>query len=280
MPPSCIREPGTDYQIDYSWFEQGDTSRSNFRNLFCAGLTVFFSILLLHKRYRLRHFQAVLLVVLGVALAAGGELGADAVTWVRSCGPLLTPVEFLTGYHNQAGVGFTGLACLLSSLKAVWSSKYLHSLQYHPMQLLSAVSAYASIQMVVVAWVTGELDALWHTYDTHYPPLQMGLILLANGVLAFMLNLANFMTTKKTSALTVTVGGNVKHVVTIVISVIIFQNSISAVNGLGIALAAVGAAAYSYVEYLDTFSRRLAPSTEGESEPVIVVSLEPKVSTA
>lgn len=62
--------------------------------------------------------------------------------------------------------------------------------------------------------------------------------------MAFLLNFSNFMLTKKTSALSVTVAGNVKHVVTILLSVAIFRNQISLLNGIGSAVAVMGAAFY------------------------------------
>ena len=57
------------------------------------------------------------------------------------------------------------------------------------------------------------------------------------------------MTTKMTSALTVTVAGNVKHIATIVISIILFSNPVSMMNALGTLLTVIGAGVYSYIEY-------------------------------
>lgn len=46
--------------------------------------------------------------------------------------------------------------------------------------------------------------------------IHFALMLLLNGLMAFFLNYANFQTTQQTSALTVTVAGNVKHMLTII----------------------------------------------------------------
>jgi hypothetical protein len=40
-------------------------------------------MLFLQKRYQIRHFQSVFLVVIGVALAAGGEFTSESVSLVR-----------------------------------------------------------------------------------------------------------------------------------------------------------------------------------------------------
>lgn len=70
--------------------------------------------------------------------------------------------------------------------------------------------------------------------DDGFQNIMWGIIipLLVNGVMAFALNFTNFVTTKKTSALTVTVSGNVKHIVTIILSMIIFDYQITMLNAL------------------------------------------------
>jgi solute carrier family 35 (GDP-fucose transporter), member C1 len=164
----------------------------------------------------------------------------------------------------------------LSSLKSVFSAKYLTTLHYHPMQLLSKMAAYACVQMLILSWWTGEFDAILITYEQQSNPMLFFMILFSNGVMAFMLNLANFATTKKTSALTVTVGGNLKHMATIIISVIIFQNPISLLNGIGIALAAIGAAVYSYVEYTDKINSRINPTHDIHKGSLLAVNIDAK----
>ena len=70
-----------------------------------------------------------------------------------------------------------------------------------------------------------------------------------NGMMAFFLNWCNFMTTKMTSALTVTVAGNVKHIATIIFAIIIFNTPISFMNAFGTLITIIGAATYSWIEY-------------------------------
>lgn len=150
------------------------------------------------------------------------------------------------------------------------------------MQILSQMASYACIQMLAVACWYGELDAIGAAWrDENTDLVYVALVLALNGTMAFLLNYANFATTKKTSALTVTVGGNLKHVATIIFSVLIFQNPITALNAIGIVLATFGAAAYSYVEYADKQAgRNVAGSKDSSAVPVLAVSLEPKQSNS
>ena len=71
-------------------------------------------------------------------------------------------------------------------------------------------------------------------------------VLWINGFLAFFLNVVSFTANKKTSALTMTVAGNVKQVLSIILAVIIFNLSISVVNAFGILCTLGGGAWYTY----------------------------------
>ncbi|XP_074364371.1 putative sugar phosphate/phosphate translocator At3g11320 [Apium graveolens] len=69
--------------------------------------------------------------------------------------------------------------------------------------------------------------------------------LLFNSVLAYFVNLANFLVTMHTSALTLQVLGNAKGAVAVVVSILIFQNPVSVTGMLGHALTVFGVILYS-----------------------------------
>lgn len=199
------------------------------------GLTLVLSMLVLGKSYSSNYYWTILLIILGVALASIGEL------------------EF-----HFVGFLLTVLVCFLSSLKSVVSQKFLvGKLQFHPFELLQRMSWLSALQMLIMSLIM-EKDAISEWWRANYTDAAVGqgldstqfaLLLLANGAMAFLLNYANFMTTKKTSALTVTVAGNVKHILTILLSVMMFKNPISLLNGVGTLVTLVGAVVYSFLEY-------------------------------
>jgi len=200
------------------------------------GVTMALSMLLLGRTYERAYYWVVALIVFGVALASAGE------------------VEF-----HVFGFVATVLVCFLSSTKSVMAQKFLvGKLKFHPFELLQRMSLLAALQMALLAYFI-EYDYIrdWWRIKSEFAA-DVGdnsaqtsfLVRLAlNGVLAFFLNYTNFMTTKKTSALTVTVAGNVKHMCTILFSVLMFRNPISIMNACGTIVTLIGAVLYSSLEY-------------------------------
>lgn len=122
---------------------------------------------------------------------------------------------------------------------------------FHPFDLLMRMSFIASIQLLIWGYLLGELGGFNKWLNDVNSKLSLLFVLLLNGFIAFLLNITNFITTKKTSALTVTVAGNVKHIVTIIASVIVFQNPISSLNAFGSVIAILGAMFYSWNDYIE-----------------------------
>ncbi|KAJ2710191.1 hypothetical protein H4R19_003872, partial [Coemansia spiralis] len=77
--------------------------------------------------------------------------------------------------------------------------------------------------------------------------VPLAIALVANGAIAFVLNIASFTANKNTSALAMTVAGNVKVVLTVILGCMLFNVSLSSLSTLGIAVTVAGGAAYSFV---------------------------------
>jgi len=67
--------------------------------------------------------------------------------------------------------------------------------------------------------------------------------------MAWLLNVTNFFTNQKTSPVTLSVGGNIKQILTILLSIVLFGNRISPMGAIGIATTVVGAIIYSVVDH-------------------------------
>ncbi|KAJ2579213.1 hypothetical protein IWW49_006702, partial [Coemansia sp. RSA 1797] len=121
------------------------------------------------------------------------------------------------------------------------------------LDLLYQLSPLAFAQTITWAAVNGELSAAWafvrslqsdSNPDGVYP-LVMALI--GNGAIAFLLNIASFTASKNTSALAMTVTGNVKVVLAVVLGCAMFNITLSRLSTFGIGLTLAGGAAYSAV---------------------------------
>lgn len=166
-------------------------------------------------------------VVVGVALACSGPFGASLV------GALLT---------------FCGV--VLSAAKSVATNIMLVGpLRLDPLDLLLRMSVLCTAQCLAYAWFSGELSDALAFVAAHDDVPTLGAALLFNGALAFGLSYASFTANKSTSSLSIAVVGNVKQVLLIVLTVLIFRDPLNAVQGVGIFMTFLGG-------FLYTWSRR------------------------
>eukprot|EP00322_Chrysochromulina_rotalis_P003307 CAMPEP_0115828786 /NCGR_PEP_ID=MMETSP0287-20121206/754_1 /TAXON_ID=412157 /ORGANISM="Chrysochromulina rotalis, Strain UIO044" /LENGTH=302 /DNA_ID=CAMNT_0003282015 /DNA_START=1 /DNA_END=909 /DNA_ORIENTATION=- len=175
------------------------------------------------KRYSREAYASMLPMCGGVMMCTAGELNFNligflavvAATLLRGVksiiqGRLLTEpedkFESLTLLYHMAGCSIPPLGAYAALME--------HAALYDPL-------------------LRGE-GALW----------RWSLVFLS-GFVAFFLNLCNFVVTKKTSAVTLQVLGNVKVVISIGVSLLIFRNPVSSWSAAGCIITLAGVAAYN-----------------------------------
>jgi uncharacterized membrane protein len=147
--------------------------------------------------------------------------------------------------YSFIGLVLTVLGTLLASIKTIVTNRVqVGHLKLNPLDLLFRMSPLAFVQCVMYAYATGELDKVQEFSRTPMMTWHLVFSLLLNGIIAFGLNVVSFTANKKTSALTMTVAGNVKQVLSIILSVIIFNYVINITNAFGIVLTLFGGAWY------------------------------------
>ncbi|KIJ93646.1 hypothetical protein K443DRAFT_684387 [Laccaria amethystina LaAM-08-1] len=135
----------------------------------------------------------------------------------------------------------------------------LPTLSLPPLHLLYLLSPLAFMQTTLLAYFTGELHNVWIHLSTPGDGninANMGIMavgvpcswLFLNGVLAFFLNVVSFNANRRVGPLGMGVASNVKQVLAVLLSVTLFQLTITPTNGLGIALTLLGGAWYTSVE--------------------------------
>lgn len=166
-------------------------------------------------------------------------------------GIVLTVIGEMKGNTNEVisvtvlGLSLTVLGVVLSSLKGVLTNLLLvGKLKLHPLELICLVAPWATIQCVLASFLSSETSLIYSQY--HQKPFNFLLLLelFFNGFLAFFLNWISFAVNKETSALTMTVAGNIKQAASIGLAVLIFNTPLSLLNSLGIVITLLGGIFY------------------------------------
>jgi len=133
------------------------------------------------------------------------------------------------------GLGLIVASTALRGVKSIMQGALLTSDddRLDALTLLRHMSRYSVGLLALYALVTGEAHAL--AADARVQRARVAATVLASGAIAFLLNVCNFLVTKYTSAVTLQVLGNVKVVISIGVSLLIFRNPLSPWSALGCA---------------------------------------------
>jgi len=150
---------------------------------------------------------------------------------------------------NIEGFGTALIASLTTSIQSIVSSMILTGsmrLDAINMVYYMAPASFIFICPFALMYEYARLQTYDHTvYGFNF---VVGTLIMS-GLVAYLLNICTFFAIKSTSPLTFTVFGNLKVIVVIVISVLIFRNEIGVMNGVGCFVAVVGIIWYNSIEY-------------------------------
>eukprot|EP00276_Gloeochaete_wittrockiana_P000571 CAMPEP_0184671600 /NCGR_PEP_ID=MMETSP0308-20130426/85600_1 /TAXON_ID=38269 /ORGANISM="Gloeochaete witrockiana, Strain SAG 46.84" /LENGTH=166 /DNA_ID=CAMNT_0027118765 /DNA_START=746 /DNA_END=1246 /DNA_ORIENTATION=+ len=106
--------------------------------------------------------------------------------------------------------------------------------------------------------------------------VDLAMVLTISGMIAFLLNWTTFLAIQCTSSLTFNVSGNLKSVIAIIISVIIFKNEIGPLNALGCLVALGGVCWYGLLRHEIAEKERALKSASklGEEKSATQVSIQ------
>ena len=189
--------------------------------------TAALAFLLLGAREPLSVYATLLPVVGGVVLATGFEPSFDAF-----------------------GFGTAVAATAARSLKAVLQGALLTDPsrdRVGSMALLRLMAPVAAA-MLLPATLLLEPGGLAATAQACRDSTGFAVFLFANAALSYVVNLTNFVVTKRTSPLTLHVLGNAKGVFATVVSVAVFKNPVSSVGALGYLSAVAGTLLYGLLK--------------------------------
>jgi uncharacterized membrane protein len=138
---------------------------------------------------------------------------------------------------------------IFAALKVVVTNKSLTQYKLHPMVMLAQLSPASSVVMFFFAVINGEVSRFALVYRDIDAITYMFVIL--SGVMAFFLNWTNFLANMHTSPLTMSVLGNVKQALIIVLSLVLFHTHIKILSGVGVTVTMAGMMLYTYLTYIE-----------------------------
>lgn len=181
-------------------------------------ITLVFEYVILGRRSSASILLTLLAIVGGIVLTVIGDL------------------EMKT--RNFIGIGLTVLGAVISALKGVLTNLFLK--ESDPLDLLAKIAPLATIQCAALAVLSGEGSKIseinWNA--------SIVMNLSINAALAFGLNWISFAVNKETSALTLTVAGNVKQAVSVALGVLIFSTPVNVLGMIGMSITLLGGLFY------------------------------------
>jgi hypothetical protein len=152
-------------------------------------------------------------------------------------------------YFTMIGFLLTFLGVILAAIKTVATNRLMTgSLALSAMEVLFRMSPLAATQCLFYAYASGEFAGFQTAVAEGVFDNTFLFSILCNGLMAFSLNIVSFQTNKVAGALTVSVCGNLKQCLTILLGIVLFAVTVTPLNGVGMLITVLGAAYYSKVE--------------------------------
>ncbi|KAJ5088056.1 Drug/metabolite transporter [Penicillium angulare] len=197
--------------------------------------TVFLERVLFTRSYSLYTYLALIPIVMGAAMTASGEL--QFTYW---------------------GLFISVIGVVLGVLKIIITNRLMTgSLSLSSLELIYRMSIHASIQSFIIGLSVGELSKLsganvWVTEESdssRLPAMIAGASLVGNGMLAFFLNIASFQATKVAGSLAITVWGNIRQTLTLILGIVFLGDfNLNPQTAAGIVLVVLGCGFYNKAE--------------------------------
>eukprot|EP00252_Welwitschia_mirabilis_P009445 TRINITY_DN22024_c0_g1_i2.p1 TRINITY_DN22024_c0_g1~~TRINITY_DN22024_c0_g1_i2.p1 ORF type:complete len:490 (-),score=74.92 TRINITY_DN22024_c0_g1_i2:384-1853(-) len=171
---------------------------------------------------------------------------------IISFGVLLTVAK--STEFNFWGFLFVMLAALMSGLRWTLTQMLLQKEEYgltNPFATMSYIAPVMALITAVFSLISEPWLSLTKTryFDTPQHIFGSCLLMLLGGTLAFFMVLCEYLLVSATSAVTFTVAGIVKEVVTIVVAIFFFHDQFTVLKGIGLLVIIFGVTLFNWYKY-------------------------------
>ncbi|KAF6158205.1 hypothetical protein GIB67_014999 [Kingdonia uniflora] len=159
---------------------------------------------------------------------------------------LLTSVTELS--FNMLGFCAALFVCLATSIKTILTVSLLHGYKFGCINTIYYMTPFATMILALPAlFLNG--NGVWVWFYTHETLCSFLILILTSGVLGFCLNFSIFYVIHSTTSVTFNTMGNMKLAVPVMVSWLIFRNSIPALNAVGCGVALIGCTLDGFVRH-------------------------------
>jgi solute carrier family 35, member E3 len=177
-------------------------------------------------------------VVLGKKMTRSAALTLIPI----SIGVSLSTVEELS--FHLGGFLATIMSCFLTAGKLTLSSQLMSGVvNLDPVSALLYMCPIGFLILSPIAVLVEGASLLDWLRKHGFQSTAFGIV-LSSALFAFALNLSIFLLLRRTNAVAVAVAGNLKVIVTVVLSVLVFQNPLSRLGWIGCFIALLGCSSY------------------------------------
>lgn len=172
---------------------------------------------------------------------------------VISIGVMLTVAK--SEEFNFWGFLFVMLAAIMSGFRWTVTQILLQKEEYgltNPFATMRCLTPVMALITAILSLISEPWSSLLKTryFDTPRHFFGSSLLMLLGGSLAFFMVLAEYLLISATSAVTFTVAGIVKEVVTIVVAILFFHDQFTVLKGIGLAVIIFGVSLFNWYKYL------------------------------
>jgi GDP-fucose transporter C1 len=163
-------------------------------------------------------------------------------------------IGFVLGSYGEMNFSVTGLvfgvfSSVFVALYGIYVKKQLQIVNNDQWVLLGYNTTIAIVLLFPLIVISGEYSDVVNSVTPISGGSRFWWIMIFSGITGFLINISVFLQIKYTTPLTNVISATAKACFQTLLAWIIYQNIITATNGIGILITLFGSGLYSYVRY-------------------------------